>query len=196
MGKARTAKVFKPLAAAPAPLLLDLGCGPSKAEGFHGVDIRQIDGVDTVFDLRKAPWPWADGSVEKVRASHFLEHLKPAERITFFNELYRILKIGGSAEVISPHWTNACAYGDPTHEWPPISEWISLYLNKLWRDGDGTPEHPPNAPHVPYTCDFDFVNGFRRDDRVANWNAERQFFALTHHVNGVRDIHLNLTKNR
>lgn len=192
----KSARAFKAIVAAPVPLRLDLGCGPAKATGFHGVDIRPIDGVDTVCDLRKAPWPWADGSVEMVRSSHFLEHLTPPERITFFNELYRILKIGGTAEVISPHWTNACAYGDPTHQWPPVSEWLALYLRKLWREGDGTPANPPNAPHVPYTCDFEFVIGFSFDERVANWNQERRMFALTHHLNAARDIHINLSKVR
>jgi hypothetical protein len=196
MAKRGAEKAFKALAITPAPLKLDLGCGPSKRPGFHGVDIRDIPGVDTVHDLRVSPWPWADGTVEHVHASHTLEHLTNPERIVFFNELYRILKIGGTAEVISPHWSNACAYGDPTHVWPPVSEWAGLYLNKEWRLGDGTPAKPPNAPHVGYTCDFDFMNGFSFDPRIQAWNQERQMFGLTHHLNSARDIHINLTKNR
>jgi predicted SAM-dependent methyltransferase len=188
MGRAKRVHIVAP------PLKLDLGCGPRKQDGFHGVDVRAIDGVDTVLDLRQTPWPWADGSVAEVVSSHFVEHLTGVERVPFFNELYRVLKIGGTAAIIVPHWSNACAYGDPTHQWPPMSEWASLYLNKAWREGDGT--NPGNAPHVRYTCDFDFVNGFSFDEKVVSWNPERKMFALAHHLNSARDLHMNLTKAR
>src|SRR5262245_40653975 len=144
MGKASRAK----LVAAPAPVKIDFGCGPRKREGFLGVDILAFPGVDTVLDVRKTPWPWHDEGVAEAHASHFLEHLTGPERVGFLNELYRVLIWGGTALIIVPHWTNACAYGDPTHQWPPMSEWAPLYWNKIWRDS--------NAPHTGFTCDFDF----------------------------------------
>jgi predicted SAM-dependent methyltransferase len=221
----KAAKIFQAPVAAPAPLKLDLGCGPRKAPGFHGVDLRDIPGVDARTDLSRPRWyfaqhefpglirdfqgPWPDlgdgqsrewylpdASVEEVYSSHFVEHLTGTQRISFFNELYRILKIGGKALVIVPYWSNSCAYGDPTHQWPPMSDWFSMYLNKQWREGDGTPANPGNAPHVGYTCDFDFVNGFGFDERIMNWNQERKIFGITHHLNAARDMHMTLTKNR
>lgn len=168
------------------PVKLDLGCGPNPREGFTGVDALPFDGrVAIVHDLRK-PWPWADASVDEVSSSHFLEHLTGTERVHFFNELYRVLKPGAKALIVTPHWANACAYGDPTHQWPPLSEWAAFYLDKQWR--------AVNAPHVGYTCDFEYVVGFSFDERVASWNDERRLAALSHSVNGPRDMHMNLTK--
>lgn len=175
----------KALAIVAEPLKLDFGCGPNKRAGFHGVDAIAFPGVDTVLDVRQ-PWPWADGSIGEAHASHFLEHLTGPERVTFMNALCRVLKVGATATIIVPHWTNACAYGDSTHQWPPMSEWAPLYWNKAWRDG--------NAPHTGFTCDFDFVTGFGFDERVMNWNQDRKMFALSHHLNAARDMHITLTK--
>lgn len=172
----------------PAPLLkLDLGCGMRPREGFTGVDVKQINGkADIVFDLRKTPWPWGDGSVEEVHCSHFLEHLAGAERIPFFNELYRVLIPGGKATIIIPSWTSERAYGDPTHQWPPMTGFFFYYLDKGWRKD--------NAPHVDYTCDFEFIGGNSLGPPWTLRNAETQAFAQTHYLNVAQDIHTTLTK--
>lgn len=131
------------------PIKLDIGCGKNKIPGFTGIDTIAFDNVDIVHDLRKIPYPFKDNSVDEIHCSHFLEHLTGAERIPFFNELYRIMKPKSTARIITPAWSNERAYGDPTHQFPPVTTWTYLYLNKDWRAG--------NAPHVGYTCDFDAV---------------------------------------
>src|SRR5882724_775101 len=173
------AKSNRKLKAVPAsePLKLDFGCGKNKRPNFWGVDIQKFEGVDQVLDVRKAPWPWADGSVDEAFSSHFLEHLDWPDRVTFFNELYRVLKVGGTAQIITPDPSNDCFYGDPTHK-APMSGWYSLYLNKAWRDG--------NAPHAPYTCDFDFQNGIGWDNSMATRNDEFKMFAGQHYRNAAR----------
>lgn len=163
---------------------LDLGCGKNPREGFEGVDAIDF-GQKHVLDLGKA-WPWDDESVEEVHSSHFIEHLDGTERVHFFNELYRVLVWGGKATIIAPHWSNDCAYGDPTHKWPPVSNWTALYLLKQWRD--------QNAPHTGYTCDFDWTVGFSPDPSIVVRNQEFQQFATNHYRNGARDIFINLTK--
>lgn len=165
------------------PLRLDLGCGKNKREGFIGVDSRDF-GQDMTHDLT-TKWPWEDESVEEVYSSHFVEHLTWPERVHFFNELYRVLKKGSKATIITPHWSHACFYGDPTHK-APMSEWYVNYLNKGWRD--------INAPHVDYTCDFDFVTGGSADPRLTVRNQEFQQFASENYVNSVRDLWITLTK--
>lgn len=143
----RSAEVGVPAAAPPGPIKLDLGCGKNKKPGFLGVDVLKFEGVDVECHLGLSRWPWADGSVEEVHASHFVEHLTAGQRIWFANELFRVLKPGGTATIITPHWNSPRAYGDLTHAWPPVSEWWFLYLSKSWRD--------VNAPHnTDYTCDF------------------------------------------
>lgn len=175
----------KPALKIAEPLKLDLGCGPRKAAGFVGVDSIAFDGVDTVADLRK-PWPWADGSVDEVRTSHFVEHLTGSERIHFFNELSRVMKVGAKAFIVTPDWTNDCAYGDPTHQWPPMSRWYPLYLHKGWRD--------VNAPHVGYSCDFDHVIGGSWEPYLEARNMEYRINVMQHQTNAMRDLHVTLIK--
>ena len=99
---------------------LDIGCGKNKKEGFLGVDQYAMEGVDVVMDVRGV-WPWEDNSIDEVHSSHFVEHLTATERVHFYNELHRVLKNGAKAMIITPHWASNRAYGDPTHQWPPVS---------------------------------------------------------------------------
>lgn len=171
-------------------LKLDLGCGKNKTQSvdeypFIGVDVLPFEGVDTVCDL-KDTWPWADNSVDEVYSRHFVEHLTGVERIHFFNELYRVLKPGGRALIITPDWTHASAYGDPTHQWPPMSSWYPLYLNTEWRD--------VNAPHVGYTCNFNWVAGTSWDAWLNVKNNEFKQFAMAHYTNATTELHVTLEK--
>jgi SAM-dependent methyltransferase len=203
--KRATLKKVKP---APAPLKLDLGCGKNKREGFHGVDSRPFDGVDTVVDLvarakgfnvvntehggkeampKFRPWPWKEASVEEAHSSHFVEHLHADERIHFVNELYRILKPGGKAQIIVPHWSSCRAYGDLTHQWPPVSEFWFYYLSKSWRE--------VNAPHNDaYICDFEATWGYSLHQGIVSRNPEYQQHALQFFKEAAQDIIATLTK--
>lgn len=164
---------------------LDLGCGTKKLDGFHGVDVRAFPGVDTVLNLGTQPWPWEDGSVDEAHSSHTVEHLTWPERVHFFNELGRVLKQGGTAKIIVPHWNSARFYGDPTHK-EPLSEWFPLYLNKKWRD--------EQAPHVDYTCDFTHVLGYSLHGESQVRHADFNTFAMSWFKEFCQDIHVTLTK--
>jgi len=169
----------KPKVQEQGPLKLDLGSGKNPREGFIGVDSRQF-GQQIVADLRK-PWPWADGSVEEAHCSHFVEHLTGQERVHFANELHRVLKPDGKATVIVPHWASPRAYGDLTHQWPPVSEWWFLYLNKGWRD--------VNAPHNDgYTCHFEITYGYAMRGDIAQRSQEYQQYALQNYKDAAQDI--------
>lgn len=121
---------------AKGPIRIDLGCGKNKRKDgeWIGVDELNFDGVDVVLNVGKSKWPWKDGSVDEVHASHFVEHLKPEERIHFVNELFRVLKnpqhqdgkiVSGFATVIVPHWASQRAYGDLTHCFSDDTEILS-----------------------------------------------------------------------
>lgn len=173
------------------PVRLDLGCGKNKindGRAWVGVDALDFPDVDVVHDLRQA-WPWADGEVDEVHCSHFLEHLTGVERVHFFNELYRVLKPGGQARIITPHWSHERAYGDPTHQWPPVCSWTYFYLDAGWRD--------INAPHVGYTCDFGYVLAGTYDPNdayVAFRTAEVKQVFMSRNINTVTDLIATLTK--
>lgn len=208
MNRAQKRKAAK-LGLVPTPKLLklDLGCGKNKREGFHGVDCREFKGVDQVVNLvapytpsrleeefgtglprpQYAPWPWDTATVEEAHSSHFVEHLTAAERIHFVNELYRVLIDGGKCTLITPHWASCRAYGDLTHQWPPVSEFWYYYLLKSWREA--------NAPHNDaYTCDFDVTWGYALRPDLAVRNEEFQQFALANYKEAATDLIATLVK--
>lgn len=165
---------------------LDLGCGRNKKEGFIGVDSLSFPEVDIVHDLTKT-WPWENDSIEEVHCSHTVEHLTAEERIFFVNELYRVLKVGGKATIITPHWCSTRAYGDLTHKWPPVCEMWFFYLDKAWRESQ--------APHNNfYTCNFDATWGYGMHASLPLRNAEFQQFALNFYKEAAQDIIATLTK--
>ena len=204
--------------AEPAPLYLDLGCGKNPRidkdqagnvvrtwEGVDRIDFGQKhvinlvergDDADAQFGRQFKRWPWADESVDEVWSSHFFEHLEVAERVHFINELYRVLKWGGKASIVTPSGTNFCAYGDPTHKWPPLFDWAANYWWKQWRDANAPHADAANDPVYGYSCDFDFVIGWSPDGNIASFNQERQLHMAKHSWNSMRDLWFNLTKTK
>ena len=166
---------------------LDFGCGKHKREGFEGVDVRPFEGVDHVVDLGAQLWPWKEATVEEANASHFVEHLDSKQRVHFVNELCRVLIPGGKCTITTPHWASGRAYGDLTHQWPPVSEMWLWYLNAEWRAA--------NAPHNDmYTCDFDFSWGYSMRGDLAIRNTEYQQFALANYKEAAQDMVATLVK--
>ena len=190
MSKKNGAVLTKPseVVTPPALLKLDLGCGPNPKPDFEGVDQYPFDGkVKHVLDIRKTPWPWKTSSVGEVHCSHFLEHLTQAQRIGFCNELYRVLVPGGKCSIIVPHWASCRAYGDLTHQWPPVSEFWFYYLNKDWR--------AQNAPHNDgYCCHFEASWGYSLRPDLGVRNQEYQQFAIANYKEVCQDIVATLVK--
>jgi len=175
------------------PLKLDFGCGPNKKSGFIGVDIIEFPNVDIILDIGNKKWPWKDSSVEEAHASHFVEHLTSTQRIHFCNELYRVLKVGSSAQIITPHWASCRAYGDPTHVWPPVSEFWFYYLSRDWRAS--------NAPHTDikfwkdgYDCDFEVTWAYNLHQSLINRNQDFQANAMQFYKEAAQDTIANFKK--
>lgn len=114
---------------APPMKKLDLACGNNKAEGFFGVDIAKTETVDVVHDLTQVPWPFEDDSVDEARCSHFFEHLEPEQRVSFMNELHRVLKKEAGCMFTTPRGFDRQVQ-DFTHKWPPVVESSYYYFNK------------------------------------------------------------------
>lgn len=169
------------------PLLkLDFGCGKNPRAGFEGVDIRDFGQAHKV-NLGLVRWPWDDNSVEEAHASHLVEHFSASERVHFVNELHRVLIPGGKCTIIVPHWASNRAYGDLTHQWPPVSEMWFYYLSKVWRE--------QNAPHNDmYTCDFDATWGYALHQSLNARNQEYQSFAMQFYKEACSDTIATLTK--
>jgi len=93
--------------------ILDLGCGANKTPGAFGVDRYDFTGVDLTHDLDSLPWPLADGAYERIVAHHIIEHV--ADPVAFMKEIHRVAAPGAQVEIVTPHFSNRCAYADPTH---------------------------------------------------------------------------------
>lgn len=96
---------------------LDIACGGNKNPNFVGIDIRPLPGVDIVHNLEEYPWPLPDGCVLMATASHFVEHINPAQFgiIKFFDEVWRVMKEGGEFAIVTPHGLSQGFRQDPTH---------------------------------------------------------------------------------
>lgn len=186
---------------AQTPLKIDLGCGPNKREGFLGVDAIAFPSVDIVHDLRKR-WPWGDETVSEIHSSHFMEHLTAMERVHFVNELHRVLKppvfkdgqlVEGFATIVVPHWNSCRAYGDPTHQWPPVSEFFFQYLNREWRLA--------NAAHTDveyldggFDCDLNAGWGWIYHPQLQARNEEYKQYAVTWFKEAIQDMWITVSK--
>jgi SAM-dependent methyltransferase len=169
------------------PVRLDIGCGKNKKEGFTGVDALPFDGVDVVHNLTDR-WPWDDGAVDEIHASHVIEHFNAGQRCFIFNEMHRVLKVGGTVTLIAPHWASNRAYGDPTHQWPPFAEMALFYLDKAWRE--------TQAPHTNdlLSCDFAATWGYSLNPALNTRNEEYRQYAVNNHKEAVQDLHATLVK--
>jgi SAM-dependent methyltransferase len=95
-------------------LSLDIGCGKKKQEpGALGLDRERGSGADALAELTRFPWPLRDNCADRIYLSHFLEHQPDILRA--MAEVHRIAKGGAEVVIVTPHYTSADSYTDPTH---------------------------------------------------------------------------------
>lgn len=115
-----------------AAIRLNLGCGARHLEGY--VNIDREPPADVVRDVLRG-LPFADGTVEEVVSEDFLEHLPQTEVVWVMNEIWRVLRMGGTATHKIPLAGTDNDWGDPTH----LSRWSEntiTYFNceeKHWK---------------------------------------------------------------
>lgn len=90
-----------------AKIKLNLGCGDNILEGYINIDMDDHAMLARRYphhDFSHAPeiyrfdifnLPFADGTIDEVRAESLIEHLSFKEEPLFFNEVKRILRPGG-----------------------------------------------------------------------------------------------------
>jgi predicted SAM-dependent methyltransferase len=97
--------------------VLNLGAGNRIVEGAVNHDLTKHRAeIEVAHDLDVLPWPWADGSFDKVVATSVFEHLR-INLVEALDECWRLLRPGGILYVKLPHWKHDNAYLDPTHYW-------------------------------------------------------------------------------
>lgn len=93
---------------------LDIGCGQKKREGFTGIDILDLPGVDIVHDLTIFPYPLEDSCAEEIVMDNSLEHF--SDPISILEELYRISKPNARITIIVPYFRSFYNAIDLTHK--------------------------------------------------------------------------------
>lgn len=113
------------------PHSLNIGCGTKAIldGGWVNLDTRALPGVNVIRDLRRG-LPFADETFDHVLADNVLEHFDNEDFIFILNEINRVLKIGGTAEIIVPHASSQGAVQDPTHKMLFVPR-SSLYWNQV-----------------------------------------------------------------
>lgn len=103
---------------------LELGCGANKNDGFVGIDVLPLKGVDIVHDLEKFPWPLPDNSASFVMSAHLVEHINPARvdaRLVGLVDLLLKKKLLTEAEV-----------GEYLGDYNPGSLFLR-FMDEVWR---------------------------------------------------------------
>ncbi|HIH32432.1 TPA: methyltransferase domain-containing protein [Candidatus Woesearchaeota archaeon] len=144
---------------------LNIGCGHQKLKGWVNLDINAEEGIDAVHDLDKYPYPFNDESFEEIRAYSIIEHLK--DPVKTVEELHRILKPGGTLDIIVPHYTSAIAWGNPTHLRPYSYDTFFFFVKNSEKEKYTTVEFSS------IKVDFRFAKRFLiwnyLIEMVANW---------------------------
>lgn len=98
---------------------IDIGGGLYPRDGYESVDITN---GDITADLNER-WPFKDGEIGVIHASHVIEHLKDKHHT--MSEIYRVLSDGAWAFIEVPSTDGRGAWQDPTH----VSFWNQ---NSFW----------------------------------------------------------------
>jgi len=92
---------------------LNLGCGNDYREGWVNLDLFSPK-CDIRHDLSKFPYPFKDGSVDEIYASHIIEHLPDTFRV--MEEFWRIMAPKGKLTVKVPHFSSSAAWTNLQHK--------------------------------------------------------------------------------
>ncbi len=100
--------------------LLNLGSGRDYRPGWTNMD-RYAERADVRHDITQLPWPFEDGTFDRIWADQILEHLPPTladgrdALLAVLGEMERVLKPGGKAMVGVPWPGSPVDHGNVTH---------------------------------------------------------------------------------
>lgn len=96
---------------------IEFGCGPTAGRPQHvtidALDYPTVDVVGDVYDALAALTP---GKIQRVYASHFVEHI--ADVPDLMQRLAVVCAPGAMVEFVVPHFSNPFYYSDMTHKTP------------------------------------------------------------------------------
>lgn len=149
---------------------LDLGCGQEqrKPTGYIGIDINPDFQPDIVWDLSNGI-PFADRSVERVRAHDFIEHLE--DGIFIMKEIWRVLVPCGRADIVVPSTDGAGAFQDLRHKSFWNANTFGYWTNRSgWMDDTRGPcLFKKEELYVTWADDVAHVHATLMADKTFNW---------------------------
>jgi SAM-dependent methyltransferase len=80
---------------------LHLGCGEKHINGFINVDVRELNGVDLVDDIKELTSIETE-SIDLIYASHVLEHIGRREYLKVLKRWYDVLRPNGVLRIAIP----------------------------------------------------------------------------------------------
>lgn len=129
--------------------MIDLGCGTHRdSRADAGMDFYPYPGATIVHNLLSFPWPIPDESYDGAISHQVLEHLPHLDGVAgqdlvfrFFDEVWRILRPGGTFVFDTPDYRSPEAHADVTHRrffaersfshlWLPDRD--PAYPRKIW----------------------------------------------------------------
>jgi SAM-dependent methyltransferase len=93
-------------------LRLNIGCGAKPRDGWVNVDKYPSGHEDLVGDICTG-LDLAEGCAREILLDNVIEHLVSIPDA--MAELHRLLAPGGRLEILTPHYTSAASWRDPTH---------------------------------------------------------------------------------
>ncbi len=109
--------------------ILNFGCGNSKREDEIGLDILPGKCVDVIADLDGNLLPFLSNSIDLIRSNHCFEHL--SNTVEIMEEVHRVLKPDGIAEITVPHVSNIGFFRDPTHKRPFTYDTFDYFIRGM-----------------------------------------------------------------
>ena len=200
-------------------LRLNLACGKNKTEGYFGIDIAQVEGVDAVMDLESFPWDIESESAQEIVCSHYVEHtpmetygkriVKAIQQSQSFDEMKLIvdkIDLNAPSDGLIMFMDEVYRILKPEGTIKIIAPYYTSI--RCWQDP--THRRPISEAtflyfnkgwrdvnkldHYGIKSDTNFVYGYDISHEYASKHEDAKNFGILHYWNIINDIHITLTK--
>jgi predicted SAM-dependent methyltransferase len=171
-------------------LKLDIACGQVKQDGWVGIDLCALAGVDLVHDLNEVPWPIDSGAADEARCSHYFEHVPRLLRPRFMSEVWRVLAPGGKILLQTPLGLHR-QFQDFSHAWPVFPESYQ-YFDRNWLTANRLDHY---IAMYQINCNFRIADVLiSATDQFRSDDVEQTRFAAEQYIRGGSDLVVLLEK--